>query len=409
MRKSFIFVLFVFAILFCLSEVVDSLSVAVPDKIRVAIAEDVEEIELAVKGPYKITTIETGEVLKEGEVLWQAKVRPFEHGIHFRTFKEDYFKIYGIEIIPAKDPSIYVGKCLYRGRLQLIKTKQGLLSVINVLNIEDYIKGVLYHEISHRWPPEAIKAQAIASRTFAIYQAQQRSDKEYYLRADVSSQVYRGVFAEKFRTSKAVDETAGQILMYRGKVLPAFFHATCGGRTEKASRLWKISSGVKPLRGVKCPFCENSPHFIWAKTISLDEIEDKISRAKEPTGKLPHQLKSSDVYNNWCGGKIKSIKILSRDRSGRVRSLRIKAGKTIKMAAKEFRSILGTKVLNSTNFSMSIENNQVRFEGYGWGHGVGMCQWGAFSMAKKGYNCYQILRHYYPGANVVKLNEAVGF
>lgn len=385
MRKSFIFVLFVFAILFCLSEEVDSLSVAVPDKIRVAIAEDVEEIELAVKGPYKITTIETGEVLKEGEVLWQAKVRPFEHGIHFRTFKDDYFKIYGIQIIPAKDPSIYVGKCLYRGRLQLIKTKQGLLSVINVLNIEDYIKGVLYHEISHRWPLEAIKAQAIASRTFAIYQAQQRSDKEYYLRADVSSQVYRGVFGEKFRTSKAVDETAGQILMYRGKVLPAFFHATCGGRTEKASRLWKISSRLKPLKGVNCPFCENSPYFIWAKTISLDEIEDKISRAKEPTG------------------KIKSIKILSRDRSGRVRSLRIKADKTIKMAAKEFRNILGTRVLNSTNFSISIEDNQAHFKGYGWGHGVGMCQWGAFSMAKKGYNCYQVLRHYYPGAEVIRL------
>ncbi|UCH11892.1 MAG: SpoIID/LytB domain-containing protein [Candidatus Omnitrophota bacterium] len=385
MRKSFISVLFVFAILFCLSEQAYSLSVAVPDKIRVAIAEDAEEIELAVKGPYKITTIETGEVLKEGEVLWQAKVRPFEHGIHFRTFKDDYFKIYGIEIIPARDPSIYVGKCLYRGRLQLIKTKQGLLSVINVLNIEDYIKGVLYNEISHRWPPEVIKAQAIASRTFAIYQAQQRSDKEYYLRADVSSQVYRGVFGEKFRTSKAVDETAGQILMYRGKVLPAFFHAACGGRTEKASRLWKISSRLKPLKGVNCPFCRNSPYFMWVKTVPLEDIESKIAIGRKRAGKIKH------------------IKVLSRDRSGRLKKLKIYADRIISMDAKEFRNILGARVLNSTNFSISIEDNQAHFKGYGWGHGVGMCQWGAFSMAKKGYNCYQILRHYYPGAKVVRL------
>ncbi len=280
-----------------------------------------------------------------------------------------------------------MGKSLYRGTLQLVKTKNGLLTAINVLDIEDYVKGVLYHEISHRWPMEAIKAQAIASRTFAIYQAQQRFDKDFYLNAGTSSQVYRGVFAEKFRTNKAVEETTGQILMYRGRVLPAFFHAVCGGRTQKSSRLWKVSA--RPLRGVKCPFCKNAPTFSWEKSIPLDEIERRISNAKYPIG------------------EIKSIKILSRDSSGRVRRLRIKADRTINMKAKDFRNILGTKNLNSTNFTVKIEKNQAHFKGYGWGHGVGMCQWGAFAMAKKCYNCYEILRYYYPGAKVVSLKKMV--
>lgn len=390
MRIFFIAILVILTLLFCLTEQAFTLSVAVPDKMRIAVAEDAKEIELAVKGPYKITTIETGEILKKGDILWQGKFSPTNNGIQLKTFKDEHFKIYGINIVPEKSPSIYIGKSLYKGTLQLIKTKEGLLSAVNVLDIEDYIKGVLYHEISHRWPMETIKAQAIASRTFAIYQAQQRLDKDFYLSAGISSQVYRGVFAEKFRTNKAVDETAGQILMYRGKVLPAFFHATCGGRTEKSSNLWKVS--LRPLRGVKCPFCKNAPYFSWEKSISLDEIERKISESKYPIG------------------KIKYIKILSRNKSGRVRKLRIKAdlpgqqaGKTINMSAKEFRNILGTKVLNSTNFKVTIKDNQAHFKGHGWGHGVGLCQWGAFAMAKKGYDYRQILRYYYPGAKVIKL------
>ena len=383
MRISLIAILIILAFFFCFAKQGLTLSVAVPDKIRVAVVEDAKRIELAIRGPYKVTTIETGQLLKEGDVLWDAEISPTKYGINFKTYKDEHFKIYGINIIPARSPSIQVGKSLYRGTLQLIKTKKGLLTAINVLDIEDYVKGVLYHEISHRWPPEAIKAQAIASRTFAVYQAQQRFGKDFYLNAEVSSQVYRGVFAEKFRTRRAVEETTGQILMYRRKVLPAFFHAVCGGKTQKSSNLWKVSS--RPLRGVKCPFCKNAPIFSWEKSISLDEIERKISEAKYPVG------------------KIESIKVLSRDRSGRVRKLRIKAGRTINMSAKDFRNILGPKNLNSTNFSIVIENNQAHFKGYGWGHGVGMCQWGAFAMAKKGYNCYQILEHYYPGAKVVNL------
>ena len=182
--------------------------------------------------------------------------------------------------IKSPHPSIYIGKCLYRGTLQLVKTKDETLTAVNILDIEDYVKGVLYHEISHRWPLEAIKAQAIAARTFAIYQAQQRSNEDFYLNADVSSQVYRGVFAEKFRTNKAVDETAGQILMYKRKVLPAFFHATCGGRA------FRISNSIRdPFKAGPTSSFTNmpSPHRSSVRMKPLEilaRLRFKVSRSR---------------------------------------------------------------------------------------------------------------------------------
>lgn len=374
-------IIFIFILSFSTAGDTFALSVAVPDKIRVALAENADNISIAIKGPYKITTIETDEVLKKGDILWQGELSVVRNGIRLKTFKEEDFKIYGINIIPEKEPSIYMGKSVYRGILQILKTKAEKLSAINILDLEDYIKGVLYHEISHTWPVEAIKAQAIASRTYAIYQSQQKYNDDFYLNADVSSQVYKGAFAEKFRTNKAVEETTGEILMHRGKVLPAFFHATCGGKTEKASTLWKVSS--RPLRGIRCSFCVNSPYYNWKNTISLDEIHEKLN----------------------IRGKIKSIKVISRTRSGRAKVLRIKADEKIKIRGKDFRNMIGPRNLKSTNFNIKVKADEAKLTGNGWGHGVGMCQWGAFAMAKKGYNYKQILEHYYPGAKIVRMTK----
>ncbi len=375
--------LLIFVIVFLSSQQSFSLNITAPDKIKVALVEGANEVELAIKGPYEIINAATGEVLDKGDILWQGKFSVSFKGINLKTFKDRLFKADKIDIIPLKSPSIYFGKCLYRGTLQLIKTKQGTLTAVNILDLEDYIKGVLYHEISHRWPPEAIKAQAVTSRTFAIYQAQENYDKDFYLKADVSSQVYRGSYAEKYRTNKAVEETNGEILVYDGKVLPAFFHACCSGKTESASNLWKISS--RPLKGIRCDYCKNAPHFSWQREVSLDEIEGKISRALHPIG------------------KIKSIKILSRNSSGRVKNIRVRAQKTINISAKDLRSIIGSRILSSTNFTVNIKNRKAYFKGYGWGHGVGLCQWGSFAMAKKQRGYKEILEYYYPGAEIIKL------
>lgn len=357
--------------------------VKLPDKIRVVVADNVPRLTLSIRGGYKLKTIETDQVLKEGRTFFNINIIPTKYGIKFGN---DYLKIYGVDIIPGREPAIYLGKRLYRGSLQIIKTKEGLLRAINVVKLEDYLKGVLYHEVSHRWPMEAIKSQAVASRTFALYQAEQNKNNYYYLKADTSSQVYGGVYAERYRTNKAVEETKGKVLLYKDEILPAFFHATCGGKTEDSSRLWKVK--MTPLKGVRCAFCRNSPHFSWERSIRLKEIKEKLNGAG---------YKLSDIV---------SIDVKMRDKSGRVIQLSVKAkAGNISISAKDFRHIIGPTLLKSTNFAVDVKGTSAIFKGRGWGHGVGMCQWGAFAMAKKRMKVNQILKHYYPGARVVTLES----
>ncbi|NQT96015.1 MAG: SpoIID/LytB domain-containing protein [Candidatus Omnitrophica bacterium] len=360
---------------------ISAATIHIPDKIRVVVSDETDELNLSIRGKYRITTIETGEVLKRGKTFFNIKITPAANGI---VFGKDLFKIYAIEITPEREPSIYLGKRLYRGSLQIVRTKKESLRAINVVNLKDYLKGVLYHEVSHRWPMEAIKAQAIVSRTFALYKAQQNKNNYYYLTSDISSQVYGGVYAGRYRTNKAVEATEDEVLLYRGEILPAFFHATCGGTTEDVSRLWKLS--LKPLKGITCPYCKNSPHFYWKKDVEFAYIEERLKDA------------GYDVRS------ITSIKIGKRDPSSRIIRLEIRSASGVTLiTAKDFRQILGSRLIRSTNFKVNVREEKAFFEGKGWGHGVGMCQWGAFTMAKKRKKAEDILRLYYPGASITKL------
>ena len=377
------YILLVIAIISIHIQPVSAAVIEIPDKIRVIIADDVPEIVVSIRGDYFLTTVETDEVLKSARTSFNVRIRPTDYGI---MFGNEHLKIPSIQITPQNEPSIYLGKRLYRGNLQVLRTKNGLLRAINVVDLDDYVNGVLYHEVSHRWPIEAIKAQAIASRTFAIYQAQENRRGYYYLKADVSSQVYGGVYAEKYRTQKAVEETKGQVLVYNAKILPAFFHATCGGKTEDAGMLWNVS--LAPLKGVSCAYCKNSPHFNWSYSIGLSDIRVRLKKAG---------YNVSDIY---------SIKIKSRDPSGRVTLLQfVSQPSSVEISAKDFRSMIGHSVIKSTNFVLEIQDGIVYFNGKGWGHGVGMCQWGAFAMAKKGKTAQEIVTHYYPGSKVVRLAD----
>jgi len=382
MKKSII-LLIVFSLLSITISKAYSATIFIPDKIRVALLDDASDMILSVRGPYRIETIQTNELIDKGNTSFNVHITPSNNGI---TFGKKEFKIYAINIIPEHEPAIYLGKRLYKGSLQIVRTSKGKLRAINILNLEDYLKGVLYHEVSHRWPMEAIKAQAIVSRTFALYQAEQNKDKHYYLTSDVSSQVYGGVYAEKYRTNKAIQETKGKVLIYRKKILPAFFHATCGGRTEDVSMLWKLN--LKPLKGIRCPYCANSPHFNWERKVKLTDI-------KEVLVKEGHKV--SD---------LKSISIKGIDRSGRVKDIIIKANnKKLVLSAKDFRRIIGSTLIKSRNFEVQIKGEYAYFVGKGWGHGVGMCQWGAFTMAKKREKADDILKFYYPGARISRFSS----
>lgn len=350
--------------------------------IRVLIIKDARSVTLAIKSPYKVVDLKTSRLLAEGHYLRNKKTLASETGLKIK--KKDFINIQAFRVIPEKDGAIYINGRRFRGNISIIRNKNRTINIINVLPLEHYLYGVLYHEISQEWPLEAIKAQAIASRTFALYQSEFNKDKEYDVTNDIYSQVYGGATSEKWRTNKGVDMTKGQVLTYKGIIFPTYFHATCAGHTEDASNLWKID--IEPLKGVACNFCEKSPHYKWEKVIGLSEIRNI--------------LKESGIAVK----EVKSIHIAARNASGRISNIIIKTDdQEIPMSGKDFRMLVGPNIIRSTNFTIKTLFGMVQFTGLGWGHGVGLCQWGAYGMAKNGYDLQAILKHYYPKAEITRL------
>ncbi len=358
-----------------------SATAAVSYPVRVAVINDADEVNLKIKGRYGIYALPLLETLRQESDLKKARISPTNSGILIGL---EPFDVYGVRIKPVGTANIYVNNRKFRGDIDIIRTEKTKLLVINHVDIEDYVSGVLYHEVSHLWPLEALKAQAIASRTFAVYKTIESLGHDYDMTSDIYSQVYGGKTSERYKTSKAVRETKGKILIYKDKVLPAYFHATCGGETEDASLLWNVD--MPPLKGRPCPYCQRSPHFKWSATISLRDIEAGLTKG---------------------GSKIKDIqdiKILAKDRSGRVSEVNVVGtlgNETI--SANRFRLAVGPNILRSANFDVVIKGNSAVFSGKGWGHGVGMCQWGAYYMSKKGFSCDDILQFYYPGAVIADM------
>jgi len=352
--------------------------------VRVAVIIDASEISLKIRGNYSVYALPILEPIKEGKGLNNTIIKPTYSGI---LIGEKPLNIYGIKIKTSEVAAICINGRRFRGEMDIIRTENLKLLVVNHLDIEDYISGVLYHEASHWWPIETLKAQAIAARTFAIYKSLEAGNKDYDLRSDIYSQVYGGKTSERFRTNKAVRETSGQILIYKDKILPAYYHATCGGHTEDASLLWDID--IPPLKGQPCKYCEKSPHFNWTKEVPLDFIETRL---------------------NKNGYKIKDIIDIkpspTRDASGRLETVSIIDSLGIeKIPANKFRLAIDPNVIKSTNFTVEVKGDKAIFNGKGWGHGVGMCQWGAYFMARKGFKAEDILEFYYPGATVADLKN----
>ncbi|MFA5089881.1 MAG: SpoIID/LytB domain-containing protein [Candidatus Omnitrophota bacterium] len=346
------------------------------DYVRVGIIKDVPSLSLKVSGFYQAWDDAAHKLLYRSKNLKVTLTAFGDGGI---SFGGKNFNCSRVLIKPLDEDAIVINGRRFRGDVLIIKITGAGLSVINYVEIDDYVKGVLYHEASHYWPQEALKAQAIACRTFALYQTLENKTRDYDVTSDVYSQVYGGRTSERYRISRIVEGTRGKVITYRGDIFPAYYHATCAGHTEDASLLWKIN--LAPLRGVVCPFCQGSPHFSWNAVLSCVEIRDKLNGAGYP-------LK-----------EVKDIVILSRDKSARIKSLKIITdNKEIIMPAKDFRSIVGFNIIRSTNFKVRLEGGDVIFTGLGWGHGVGLCQWGAYFMAKEGYDYRQIIGYYYPGS-----------
>ncbi|MCK5214756.1 MAG: SpoIID/LytB domain-containing protein [Candidatus Omnitrophica bacterium] len=352
------------------------------DMIRIAVIKDAQSVTLRIRGHYDIVDPRDGEVIESRRRMKRTKIVPSTHGIQVGSFE---FVQDRLRFIPKRDVSLMVQdkERRYRGFIDIVRTKDDKLLAINIVNVEDYIRGVLYHEVSHRWPMEALKVQAVAARTYALYRMKTHSKSPYDVTNDIYSQVYGGRISEKYRTNIAVARTEGEVMLFNGEILPAYYHATCGGHSENAAELWNHES-MLPLRGVTCRFCMESPHYNWKKNIRLKDIQEKLNA------------------NGYNLGLIKEIRVIDRNPSERIKTLELvtRDGKKATVSGKDFRQIIGPNVIKSNNYYVVMKGYYCDFIGKGWGHGVGMCQWGAQGMARQRFEYKDILEFYYPGIHI---------
>ncbi|NWF97455.1 MAG: SpoIID/LytB domain-containing protein [Nitrospirae bacterium] len=265
----------------------------------------------------------------------------------------------------------------YTGDIEVWKGDNGLY-IINELPLEEYIKDVVAAEVSSDWDIEALKAQAVVSRTYALYQKKISGGSLYHIASSVLHQVYKGNNPDA-RVAFAVEETKGEILTYNNIPIAAFYHSTCGGKTENPEEVFGKSYPY--LKSVETK-CDLSPYSEWERSMDIKEIEKALN--------IP---------------LIKNISIASYTSTNRVKELNIITDSgVLKIPSTEFRKAIGWSRLPSTNFSISKDNNTFYFEGKGYGHGVGMCQWCALKMAREGKNYKEILSYFYPGT-IIKLYE----
>ncbi|MBI5287065.1 MAG: SpoIID/LytB domain-containing protein [Deltaproteobacteria bacterium] len=338
--------------------------------IRVAILKDVKELKVEgvdrfdatvkVETPVTITSVGKGVVAINGEQYSSPSVK-----------------------LSSSRGIIHLNGRPFRGGIEIIGGERGLL-VVNEIDLEVYLVGLINHEISSKWPVEVIKAQAVVARTYALYQKKRRLASLYHLEATVLDQVYSGITTEDMESLIAVQETRGEVLTYNGEPILAVYHSNSGGYTESSANVW--GKDYPYLREVESPYDEVSPNLFWEFEIKADTLEDILT-----TGGYPVE-------------GLKELVPLERTRSGRVKRLKIVSDtRGVEIRGEELRRIIGYDKLKSTNLVVKKEADSFRFFGKGSGHGVGLSQWGAKGMAEKGYDYRSILQHYYPDSRVVKL------
>ncbi|MBD1806915.1 SpoIID/LytB domain-containing protein [Microcoleus sp. FACHB-SPT15] len=275
---------------------------------------------------------------------------------------------------PAGDGYVWIGDRWYRGRTQLVPTSKGLTAV-NHVNLEHYLYSVLGAEMSPSWPLEALKAQAVAARSFALHK-RSSGTSAYDVTNTTSSQVYKGIETEAQSTHQAVNATAGQVMTYGGKVILAAFHSSSGGHTENVEDIW--TQPLPYLRGV-ADYDMGAPVFQWTKSFSQGEMSRLISGVGNVVSMTPER--------NTPRGRVVTMKVQG-DRG------------TKRVSGNDLRSALG---LRSTLFAVSSTGSGFQIDGRGYGHGLGLSQWGAHNLAAQGTNYQQILGHYYQSATLAQL------
>ncbi len=290
---------------------------------------------------------------------------------------------------PARVITEEFGYRYYSGEM-LLKPNRTLsgLSIINTVDLEEYIASVVGSEMNFE-EPDALKAQAVVSRTYALWSIARSPYTDFDMRDYESNQMYVGHIQDKPHYAKAARDTRGEILTWSGQLILAVYSSTCGGTTANNEEVWD---------GLPHPYlksqqdgimCTASPHYEWSYSVSLAQLQEIIRK----------QYGFSFVDQEF-----------ERTTSGRINRIFLKdrAGEVIQFSGNEFRlflnDIFGPRAVRSTNFEWKEVAGTVTFSGKGLGHGVGMCQWGAKGFAETGWSYKDILSFYFSGVKIVNLD-----
>jgi len=306
----------------------------------------------------------------------------------------------------AQHPILSLDGKDYRGLIEF-KSISGQLVAVDVVFIEDYLKGVVPLEIGPTPEDqfEAVKAQAVAARTYSMsHLGQYGDDAGYDLKADIGDQVYEGVAVEQKMINEAIEDTRGEVIVYKDKMIDAYYHSTCGGSTDDIEDVW--DKDPQPyLRAVRDnDACKISKYFTWQEKFSGDQLVMRLERyLAQERGTEPHL------------GKLRDVRIMNRTPGGRTAAVIFETTnghfvfnkETVRWVVRRSDDL--SSILRSANFDLDIQRDAdsnvaaVTFDGRGYGHGVGMCQMGARGMAAEGIAYDSILSLYYQGTKLKTL------
>jgi stage II sporulation protein D len=374
--------------------------------IRVGIRVGASAARLRAPGGLVLSDAQTGRALGRIEADEELEVR--RDGPFLRIVAGEARAIEGVRALRA-DPdgvgTVSVDDAPFRGRVELIAVEDSGVSVVNVLPLEEYLLGVVPLEVGPRGPSEraAVEAQAVAARTYAVAHLGGHAEMGFDVFGTVEDQAYGGVAVERNESTAAVRATAGRILTSDGLPIRAYYHSTCGGRTAAVEEVMDRPSAPY-LRAVEdtapdgSAWCSISPRFRWTETWSPQELDGRV------------RWELARMFGTEAAelGRLDRVRITEWTPSGRVRSVAFAGpGAEVEVERLDIRFALRDaegRILGSTQFEI-VPRGDGAFElhGRGYGHGAGMCQWGAIARARAGQTYEEILAAYYPGAELTQV------
>ncbi len=309
----------------------------------------------------------------------------------WKVLRGDHLELVADPILALKSIDLRSGGKSLPSQIFLTAQKKNKFDVIGVLPLESYLVGVVASEMPLSWPVETLKAQAIAARSYALVTMKERANQSFHVESNILDQVFShiGNSADEnplvAKAKLAVHSTEGIVLLdpKSAQVLKAFYHSDCGGKTASAKSVWGVGSAAGSTVDSACP---SNPKAHWNLQVSEQDLMQKLKT----------HLKRADL------GSLEFFSLLRPSLRDRVEKIQLvwSGGVRLLMSAQDFRSVLGFDQMKSTFFQMRKEGNEYQFSGQGFGHGVGLCQWGARQLGKEGRSFDQILSHYYPQSRI---------